>query len=99
MPEPADTPNANPGSEAENLRVRIAALNSEVEAADLKSAALADTQNALRTAIKAMGWRVRDCAYETARDRHNACIRDLLAILDGQTALVGRYVNKNKEAK
>lgn len=97
MPEPADTPNANPGSEAENLRARIAALNAEVEAAELKSAALADTQNALRTVIKTMGWRVRDCADETARDRHNACIRDLLAILDGKTALVGKYAKKKEE--
>lgn len=94
MPEPADTPNANPGSEVENLRARLAALNSEVEAADLKAAALTDTQNALRTVIKAMGWRVKDCADETARDRHNACIRDLLEIMDGHVTLIGKYVKK-----
>lgn len=86
-----DTPNAAHGGEIENLRARVAHLNSEVEAAELKAATLTDTQNALRTAVKQMGWCKGDCEDETLRSLHNANITEILAILDGNKAVADAY--------
>lgn len=96
MTENAEKGNAAPGDATDNLRARVARLNSEVEAAEARAAVLTDTLNEVRTAVKQMGWRKRDCDEEALRSLHNANITEILAILDGNKAVADAYREREK---